>query len=203
MHSVKFQDSLITPSKVVCIGRNYVDHIQELKNELPTEPVIFIKPNSAISNTLHAGGDQTIHFEGEIALLVEKNRFIGVGFGLDLTKRDLQNYLKNKGLPWERAKSFDRAAVFSEFFPFDGNTANLRLELTINNQLVQHGGVELMIYKPDFLLAEISKTFTLEYGDIVMTGTPAGAGGFKTDDHFTGRIYSSGTLLLEKSWRAE
>lgn len=107
MKPVKFDGRNVYPSKIVCIGRNYVEHIEELNNEIPKEPVIFIKPNSAISNDIYFNKKDVIHFEGEISFLVKSDKPIGVGFGLDLTKREVQSKLKAKGLPWERAKSFD------------------------------------------------------------------------------------------------
>ena len=105
---------MIQPSKIVCVGRNYVAHIRELNNEIPDSMVVFNKPNSAIADTLHSHIDgQTLHYESELAFLVAKGTLSAVGFGLDLTKRDLQTELKEKGLPWERAKSFDGAALFT------------------------------------------------------------------------------------------
>ena len=103
MKSVRWDGKAVYPSKIVCIGRNYVGHIKELGNEAPQEPVIFIKPNSAISNEIHSCKSEAIHFEGEITFLISSGELRGVGFGLDLTKRDLQSKLKAKGLPWERA----------------------------------------------------------------------------------------------------
>jgi len=203
MNSIKFGELTLTPSKVVCIGRNYADHISELKNETPTEPIIFIKPNSAITDQLKSGNNAELHYEGEIALLVKSGKPVAVGFGLDLTDRQLQAKLKRKGLPWERAKSFDGAAVFSKFVPLKDHLQQLHLELNINQRPAQAGGYELMIYKPEFLIAEIEKTFTLEEGDIIMTGTPAGVGAFKRGDEFVGRIYAGKQLLLEQQWVAK
>ena len=121
----------IYPSKIVCIGRNYVDHIRELGNEVPKEPVIFLKPNSAINSGIYSSESDVIHFEGEMSFVVENGELAGIGFGLDLTKREVQTSLKARGLPWERAKAFDRSAVFSEFVGFDGDISQLRLELFI------------------------------------------------------------------------
>ncbi len=129
MKSVRLNGNEVFPSKIVCIGRNYVEHIRELGNEIPTEPVIFIKPNSAIAENIHSNDSEEIHFEGEISFMVRSGELAAVGFGLDLTKRNLQSRLKAKGLPWERAKAFDGAAVFSEFVSFDGGINDLRLEL--------------------------------------------------------------------------
>ena len=129
MKSVKRDGKNIYPSKIVCIGRNYVDHIRELGNEVPTEPVIFLKPNSAISETIHSNKTGAIHYEGEITFMVVSGELAAVGFGLDLTRRELQTRLKEKGLPWERSKAFDGAAVYSEFVAFERGTGNLTLEL--------------------------------------------------------------------------
>lgn len=202
MNAIRFDKQSIIPSKVVCIGRNYVDHAKELNNEVPTAPVIFLKPNSAICDELYAGDTETLHYEGEIALLMVAGKIAGVGFGLDLTKRDVQNELKAKGLPWERAKAFDRAAVFSPFVALDDPLQTLRLELTINGALAQQGGYDLMIFKPDYLVAEISRSFTLEDGDIIMTGTPKGVAAFKQGDHFVGSIYSGNKRLVSQEWIA-
>ncbi|MCW8882100.1 MAG: fumarylacetoacetate hydrolase family protein [Sedimenticola sp.] len=203
MNSIRFDTQTITPSKVVCIGRNYVDHAKELNNEVPTSPVIFLKPNSAICNELYAGTEQTLHYEGEIALLIIGGEIAGAGFGLDLTNRDIQNQLKEKGLPWERAKAFDRAAVFSAFVPLTQPLESLRLELDINGARAQQGGYPLMIFKPEFLLQEISRFFTLEDGDIIMTGTPKGVGAFRQGDQFKGSIFSGDTLLVSQEWTAQ
>jgi 2-keto-4-pentenoate hydratase/2-oxohepta-3-ene-1,7-dioic acid hydratase in catechol pathway len=202
MQSILFEQRPITPSKVVCIGRNYVDHAKELDNEVPSSPVIFIKPNSAISNELYAGTAQPLHYEGEIALLIMDGAIAGVGFGLDLTNREIQNQLKAKGLPWERAKAFDRAAVFSDFVRLADPVESLRLELRINDSLAQQGGYELMIFKPDFLLEEVVRTFTLEDGDIILTGTPKGVGAFNRGDRFIGTILSGDKTLVSRAWTA-
>lgn len=202
MNPILFEERQITPSKVICIGRNYVDHAKELNNEVPTSPVIFIKPNSAISNELYAGTEQPLHYEGEIALLIMDGTIAGVGFGLDLTNREIQGELKAKGLPWERAKAFDRAAVFSDFVKLTDPVESLRLELTINDRLVQQGGYELMIFKPDLLLREITRSFTLEDGDIIMTGTPKGVGAFNRGDRFRGTILTGDNPLVTREWTA-
>ena len=200
MKSVKLDGNTVYPSKIVCIGRNYVDHIKELGNEIPKEPVIFIKPNSAISNQIHSSEIDEIHFEGEISILVRAGAFWAVGFGLDLTKRSLQSSLKSKGLPWERSKAFDGAAVFSDFVSFSGQVKNLKLELYINEQLAQKGGCELMMYKPDEIISEVQSFLTLEDDDLIMTGTPAGVGPVKAGDRFSGRIYEKDKLIVAASW---
>lgn len=200
MKSVNLDGKEIFPSKIICIGRNYVDHIKELGNEIPKEPVIFIKPNSAISVDINSSDADEIHFEGEITILVRAGKLAAVGFGLDLTKRKLQDQLKSKGLPWERSKAFDGAAVFSDFVSFNGQVKNLRLELYINDQLVQQGGCELMMYKPDEIIAEIQSFLSLEDDDLIMTGTPAGVGPLYAGDRFNGKIFEKENLIVEASW---
>ena len=202
MKSIKWQGKEIFPSKIICIGRNYVDHIRELGNEIPKEPVIFIKPNSAISADIYSGEADEIHFEGEISIIVSSGEAVAVGFGLDLTKRNLQSALKSRGLPWERSKAFDGAAVFSEFVTLEGQIDDLRLELYINDQLVQQGGCNLMMYKPEEIMTEVKDFLSLEDGDLIMTGTPAGVGPVHAGDRFSGKIFEQEHLLVEASWVA-
>ncbi len=199
MNSIIFKNKKITPSKVVCIGRNYIDHIKELDNEVPKDMVLFLKPNSAISSELRYVSSDN-HYEGEISFLVIDKKIAGVGFGLDITKRELQSYLKSKGLPWERAKSFDGAAVFSKFVPFSSKINELGLELYINDKLVQKGDIAHMIYKPKAILEEIQTFLSLEDGDIILSGTPKGVGKYKKGDKFLGRILYKDTILTEQKW---
>ena len=198
---ILFNGNRILPAKVVCVGRNYVEHIKELNNAIPTEPVIFVKPNSAIASELVFSDSDEIHYEGELAFLIEQGQLVGVGFGLDLTKRKIQNELKEKGLPWERAKAFDRSAVFSEFVSIPRAIEDLRLQLYINGELKQQGGCSMMLHTPDVLVKEISSFMTLDDGDIVMTGTPAGVGRVNAGDQFIGRILSAEQLLVEGRWK--
>ena len=200
MNSIKFDGKDIYPSKIVCIGRNYVDHIKELHNEVPKQPVIFIKPNSSISNNIYSSKYDVIHYEGEISFLISSNKLKGVGFGLDLTKREVQSNLKSKGLPWERAKSFDGSAVFSDFITFGGNISDLRMELYINSSLVQKGGCDLMLNKPSEILNEATGFLSFEDGDVIMTGTPKGVGPINSGDMFIGKIFEKIKLLVEGYW---
>lgn len=174
MKNIFFSGQELTASKVVCVGRNYVEHIAELQNEIPKEPVIFIKPNSAITHRLQLHPVDEVHYEAEITFLIQDNILAGVGLGLDLTKRQVQSRLKEKGLPWERAKAFDKSAVFSDFIPVDFDVSTLTMQLFIDNRLVQQGGWQEMIYKPEKLLQEIAGFLSLEDGDLMMTGTPKG-----------------------------
>jgi len=200
MKTVILNKKEITPSKIVCIGRNYVDHIKELDNEVPTTMVIFMKPNSSISEDLISNNVDTIHYEGEISFLIKSGQISAVGFGLDLTKRGVQSKLKEKGLPWERAKAFDGASVFSEFVKFDGDLNSLSLKLFINDILIQDGGVSLMINTPEDMIKEIESFSSLYDGDIVMSGTPKGVGVVKKGDKFLGQIMQEGNLLVQKEW---
>ncbi len=200
MRSVRLDGKKIQPSKIICIGRNYAEHIRELGNETPDEAVIFLKPNSAIASEIHAGESDQIHYEGEITFVVLSGELAAVGFGLDLTKRQVQTRLKNKGLPWERSKAFDRSAVFSEFVTFEGELSGLRLELYINGVLKQQGGYELMLYKPMEILNETKSFISFEDGDLIMTGTPQGVGVLNTGDRFNGKIFWNQNLLIEHHW---
>jgi len=199
MNCVKYNDLTIIPSKIVCVGRNYVEHIHELNNEIPSSMVIFNKPNSAITDVLHFISPDT-RFEGEICFLMMNDKITGIGFGLDLTKADIQNNLKFKGLPWERAKGFDNSAVFGDFIPLDVPLESLRMMLHINGELIQEATFELMIYKPLKMIQEIKSFMSFEDGDIIMSGTPKGVNTYKKGDEFIGRIYSVDQLLVENSW---
>lgn len=202
MNTVLLNGHKIIPSKVICIGRNYVDHIIELGNQVPVQMVVFVKPNSAISCELAAFHQEELHYEGELCFIYQQGKFSAVGFGLDLTKRGLQNELKAKGLPWERAKSFDGSAVFSDFVSLANIDESLSLELKIDEQLVQAGGISLMSYQPDAILRELQTFMTLEDGDIVMTGTPKGVGVIKAGALFKGRVLQGSRCLVAGSWLA-
>jgi len=204
MNEITVNGKSSIPGKIVCVGRNYVEHIEELGNEIPENMVIFLKPASSISdNLLSRQRDEEIHYEGEISFLYEKGRFSAVAFGLDLTKRGLQSRLKEKGLPWERAKAFDGAALFSDFVYFDGGFSDLSLELKINGNLTQSASTGLMMYKPDDILKEIRQFMTLHDGDVVMTGTPKGVGIIHKGDNFSGEILINGHPLVKKTWTAQ
>ncbi|AXH15642.1 2-keto-4-pentenoate hydratase [Malaciobacter mytili LMG 24559] len=199
MNKILLNDNVeIFPSKVVCIGRNYVDHIKELNNEVPQEMVFFIKPNSSISNSLvFPQNEKSCHYEAEISFLIEEDKITAVGFGLDLTLREKQTILKTKGLPWERAKAFRKSAVFSKFVSFNKNIEDLEVELYINDELKQKGGVSLMINKPQEIISEAKTFLDFEDGDILMSGTPSGVGSFKIGDIFLGKILYKNEVLLQ------
>ena len=192
--------------KIICIGRNYVAHAKELNNELPTESVIFMKPDSALlrNNDPFYIPDWSNDLHHEVELIVRINKlgksiekefapryYTEVGLGIDFTARDVQNKLKDKGLPWEKAKAFDHSAVIcKEFVPVnelpDRNSINFRLD--INGKTVQEGNTSLMIFPIDELISQISKYFTLKIGDLIYTGTPAGVGPVAIGDRLEGYL---------------
>lgn len=198
MNYILFNQQKLLPSKVVCIGRNYIEHIKELNNETPQEMVIFAKPNSAITTQLKYI-DPTCRYESEIAFLIKDKSLQGIGFGFDLTKANLQQSLKSKGLPWERAKAFDNSAVFSSFIPLEtNNLESLRLEVMINNTLKQKALFTDMIFKPQEIVEEVSSFMTLNDNDLIMTGTPKGVGTFKVGDTFSGKLYLNDQVILSE-----
>jgi len=202
MQQIRFGDKSVTPSKVVCVGRNYVAHIEELGNEIPENMVIFNKPNSAICDTLHFYGPDC-RFEGEICLLVKERRIIGLGLGLDLTHAAIQNRLKQKGLPWERAKAFNGAAVLSRFVAFEGKLDQIHFTLTRNGKLQQEADYSLMMYKPQEIIEEIEHFMHLEPYDVIMTGTPKGVDTYAQGDRFQMQLFDGKRLLLTSNWTAK
>ncbi|WP_417880605.1 fumarylacetoacetate hydrolase family protein [Vibrio sp.] len=191
------------PSKVVCVGRNYAEHVKELNNAMPDQMVVFNKPSTSITNQLMSFHQEPLHYEGEICFSIKNGEIHAVGFGLDLTKRELQSQLKAKQLPWERAKAFDGSAVLSKFVSLkSGNWQGLTLELLINGLRVQAGGVMHMMYSPDDILNEVKSYTTLNNGDVIMTGTPSGVGVVHEGDIFTARIKQYDQLLIETQWIA-
>jgi acylpyruvate hydrolase len=191
--------------KIFCIGRNYVDHIEELKNEKPDEPVIFIKPDTAMLRRNRPfyipSFSNNLHHEVELVLKIEKvgknispkfaSRFYSsVGIGIDFTARDLQDQLKAKGLPWEKSKAFDYSAAFSDtFLPLTGfDKENIPFRLDINGETRQSGNSGQMIFPFDELIIHISKYFSLKNGDLIYTGTPSGVGPVKIGDRLQAYI---------------
>ncbi len=189
--------------KIICIGRNYTAHIDELNKEKPSEPVIFIKPDSAILLKQHPfvipEFSNDIHHEIELIVRINKvGKYIDTKFahkyydeisvGIDFTARDLQLDLQNKGLPWERAKSFDGSAVIGEFLPKSqfSDLDNINFELRNNNITVQKGNVNYMLWKIDEIISYVSQYFTLKIGDIIFTGTPEGAAIVQPNDLLEG-----------------
>lgn len=191
--------------KVVCIGRNYVEHAKELNNEVPSEPLLFIKPASAVvpmDEPLQVPADKgPVHFETELAVLIgerltnvdeqtAQHGIAGIGLALDLTLRDLQSQLKSKGHPWERAKSFDGACPLSPFLTAAsvGDLNDVQIRLTVNGEVRQDGNSAQMITPILKLISHASKWFTLEPGDVILTGTPAGVGELKVGDKLSVEI---------------
>jgi acylpyruvate hydrolase len=192
--------------KIICIGRNYVAHIQELKNEMPEEPIFFMKPDSSLlrNNDPFYIPDWTNEVHHEIELVIKINRigkniekrfahryFDEVGLGIDFTARDVQNQLKDKGLPWEKAKAFDKAAVLGGTFISKSDFPNseaINFKLDINGENVQQGNSELMMFDFEEIIAHVSKYVTLKMGDLIYTGTPAGVGAVKIGDHLEGYL---------------
>ena len=191
--------------KLICIGRNYTDHIKELQNEKPTDPVVFLKPDTAI--LLHKQPffipdfSDDIHHEVEVLVKIKKvgkhidkkfapKYYDEIGLGIDFTARDLQAQLKAKGLPWEKAKAFDGAAVIGQWLPKSNfqNIDDINFTLKKNDTIVQSGNTALMLWKIDELIEYVSKYFTLKIGDIIFTGTPAGVGKVFANDILKGYI---------------
>ena len=206
LHTVTLKGQPVTPSKIICIGRNYHDHITELANEVPDDMVVFLKPNSAITEMLHSRHEEPLHYETELCFMVQDKRFTAVALGLDLTKRQLQSALKEKGLPWERAKAFDGSALFTDFIPLPmaqvDNDASLQFELSIDDRVVQQGDSRLMMFQPETILRQVQSFMSLNDGDIVMTGTPAGVGQICMKSTFDVRLFFRQELLLQHSWQA-
>lgn len=191
--------------KIVCIGRNYEEHAKELNNPVPTEPLFFIKPDSAVLRNndpfyLPDFSDD-IHYEAEIYVRIHKKGknidekfapkyYSEIGIGIDLTARDVQQKCKEKGLPWEKAKGFDGSAPLSETLPVSGysDIQDIRFELHLNGEVVQQGWTGDMIFPVNRIIAEASKYFMLKIGDLIFTGTPAGVGRLKAGDRLEALI---------------
>lgn len=191
--------------KIICIGRNYVNHIEELQNERPDEPVVFLKPDSAILLKQHPfvipEFSNDIHHEVEILVRINKvgkyidtkfakNYYDEIGLGIDFTARDLQSKLKEKGLPWEKSKAFDGSAVIGSFLSKKDfkSTENINFELMSNGKTVQKGNTSHMLWKIDELISYVSQFFTLKIGDIIFTGTPEGVAKVQPNDILEGYI---------------
>lgn len=191
--------------KIICIGRNYADHISELNNERPSEPVIFMKPDTAVLPKqfpfVIPEFTNDVHHEVEILVKINKvGKYIDqkfahkyydeIGLGIDFTARDLQSELKSKGLPWEKAKAFDHSAIISDFLSKKNFSPleNINFELTNNGKVVQRGNTNQMLWKIDEIIAYVSQYFTLRTGDIIFTGTPSGVAKVQPNDVLEGFI---------------
>jgi 2-keto-4-pentenoate hydratase/2-oxohepta-3-ene-1,7-dioic acid hydratase in catechol pathway len=199
--------------KILCIGRNYAAHIAELQNEIPQEPVIFSKPDTALlkNNAPFYFPDysQDIHHEVELLLKISKDAksvqaqfahkyFEEIGLGIDFTARDLQAHAKAKGLPWTLAKGFNGSAPISDFFPkTDFNLNDLNFSLKVNGETKQEGNSSLMLHSFEQIIAYISKFITLRKGDIIFTGTPQGVGPVKIGDRLEGFLEDKKVMDFE------
>jgi len=198
--------------KIICVGRNYVDHIHELNNEQPDDPVIFLKPETAIplknEPFFYPDFSQDVHHEVEV--LVKINRvgknieekfahkyYDEIGIGLDFTARDVQSKLKAKGLPWELAKAFNGSAPMSGFVSKSefADLQNLNFRLEVNGETRQQGNTSLMLFKIDYLISFVSRYFMLQQGDVIFTGTPKGVGPVQVGDTLT--AYLEDRKMLE------
>lgn len=198
--------------KIICIGRNYVEHIRELHSAMPESPVLFIKPETALLTGnqpfKHPEFSHEIHYEAELVLRIGTggshisesaafHHIESIGVGLDLTARDLQQYAKEKGLPWEVAKAFDHSAPVSEEFIPVGHFPDLRnigFQLRVNGEVKQDGNSSLMIYPFEYFISYASRFFTLEKGDLLFTGTPKGVGPVRKGDLL--EVYMEGKMML-------
>jgi acylpyruvate hydrolase len=199
--------------KILAVGRNYLEHIKELGNQTPEEPVIFTKPETAILRNnepfYYPDFSNDVHHELEIVLKISKmgknieekfahKYYDEIGLGIDFTARDIQSRLKSKGLPWDLAKGFNGSAPISDFVSKeDYNLKNLNFELEVNGELKQKGNTSLMIYSFDYLISFVSKYFTLKTGDLIFTGTPAGVSPVKVGDRLVASLEGKRMLDFE------
>lgn len=197
--------------KIFCIGRNYAEHAKEMKSEVPTTPVVFMKPDTALLQNnqpfYYPQFTKELHYELEIVIRINRvgkniaakfaHRYYSeLAIGIDLTARDLQLEHKKKGLPWEIAKSFDNSAPISQFYDIKefGDINNLNFSLNLNNKVVQNGNTNDMIFNVDQLIEYISKFFTIKIGDLIFTGTPAGVGELQIGDKLEAFIENKSLL---------
>lgn len=191
--------------KLICIGRNYTKHIQELNNEKPAEPVVFLKPDTAIllkkQPFFIPDFSDDVHYEVEVLVKINRvGKYIDkkyahkyydeIGLGIDFTARDIQSQLKQKGLPWEKSKAFDGSAVIGNWIPKSKfkDVNNISFSLLKNNETVQKGNTSFMLWKIDEIIEYVSKYFTLKIGDVIFTGTPEGVGKVFANDKLKGLI---------------
>ena len=199
--------------KIICVGRNYADHIEELNNERPDAPVIFMKPETAVPRPVedfyYPDFSEDVHHEVEIVVKINKvgknieekfahKYYDEVGIGIDFTARDLQAKLKGKGLPWELAKAFNGSAPVSEFVPKTqfADMQNIEFSLDVNGETRQQGNTSMMLYKIDYLISFVSQYFLLKKGDLLFTGTPKGVAAVKIGDTLTLSIEGKEMLVV-------
>jgi 2-keto-4-pentenoate hydratase/2-oxohepta-3-ene-1,7-dioic acid hydratase in catechol pathway len=200
--------------KIFCIGRNYADHAKEMASEIPDEPVIFMKPKSALVQNhtpfYYPEFTNELHYECELVVRISKNgKYISekhaanyynaVSVGIDFTARDIQLQLKEKGLPWEKAKSFDNSAAVGNFVEITPamNKKNINFSLAKNKEVVQKGNSKDMVFSIDTVISNISNYFSLNIGDLIFTGTPAGVGECMVGDELQGYLENDCLLTLE------
>ena len=200
--------------KIICVGRNYTDHVKELGNSIPDEPVLFMKPKSALLQAhtpfYYPEFTNELHYECELVLRVCKNgKYIqekhaanyydAITVGIDFTARDIQDELKKKGLPWEKAKAFDNSAVVGKFIPLtpDFNRKSINFSLLKNKEKVQEANSTQMIFSMDRIVQDISNYFSLNIGDLIFTGTPSGVGECVTGDVLEGFIEKQNLFSVE------
>ena len=198
--------------KIICIGRNYAKHAEELNNPIPEEPVVFLKPETALLLKKHPffipEHSNDVHYEMELVIKINRlgkhieprfahKYYDHIGVGIDFTARDVQSKCKEKGLPWEKAKAFDGSAAVSRFFPlskFGKDIQDINFHLNLNGETVQNGHTSQMLFPVDQIISHVSKYFTLKTGDLIFTGTPAGVGPVKRDDLL--ELYLEGERVL-------
>jgi len=199
--------------KIICVGRNYVDHIKELDNNKPKEPVLFLKPQTAIINKRQPffipSFSNEIHYELEVIIKINRlGKFIQrkfshkyydeIGLGIDFTARDMQLELKKNGLPWEKAKAFDGSCLIGDWIKKSdfNNVDDINFKLTKNEEIVQNSNTSLMLWKIDELIEYVSKFFTLKIGDVIFTGTPSGVGKVNLNDNLKGYMNDKELLSI-------
>ncbi len=210
--TIKTTNEKIPIGKIVCIGRNYPEHAKELGNEVPGKPVLFLKPASAViysgEDIIHPSFGNELHHEVELVLLIgakikdaaldeADNAIAGYGVGLDMTLRDVQSKLKSKGHPWTLAKCFDTSAVISDFVLKDDYKLSLdnKITLSVNDVIKQKDTLSSMIFNPAELIEYVSSVMTLEKGDLIFTGTPAGVSKVNRGDKLVGKIEGIAELI--------
>ena len=200
--------------KIICIGRNYIDHIKELSNQKPLNPVVFLKPDSSIiaknQNFIIPSFSNEIHHEVELVIKINKvgkhiDKFFShkyydeIGLGIDFTARDIQNNLKEKGHPWEKSKAFDNSCMVGKFLKKEKleDISKIEFSLIKNNELVQSGRSNDMLWKIDELISYVSQYFTLKIGDLIFTGTPSGVSKVESGDILEGYILTNKMFTLK------
>ena len=200
--------------KIICIGRNYIDHIKELSNQKPMNPVVFLKPDSSViaknQNFIIPSFSNEIHHEVELVVKINKvgkhidksfshKYYDEIGLGIDFTARDIQNNLKEKGHPWEKSKAFDNSCMVGKFLKKEKleDISKIEFSLIKNNELVQSGCSNDMLWKIDELISYVSQYFTLKIGDLIFTGTPSGVSKVESGDRLEGYILSNKMFTLK------